>query len=438
MKKFVVYISFFILVLISCEKDRLPKVEVDDVTIQNRVSSALVAKVLFRTNEPVNGYILYWQKGTPESVAKSTIIGTNTTSHSIPLLRLSENTEYNYRIMWKTMSDPSELRTFTTKKIPDWVKNFYNEEENKIKEETKGYYLFHNKSTPACAIVVNEKGEIVWYRTSDNKIQVAKITDEGTLLTIQDDLNSKFATGNTILESTFDGDTLRLLKKGVGSVNNFFHHDMAIDNNGNIVALVEIEKNGLPGEGIEVFNPNGQKIWEWSSLDGTELPENYIQPWSNSISINNKGDYIVSFRVTSQVWKIDSETGHVIWKLGKDSDFELDTNEQFMFQHNAVETADGKITMFDNGSEEQRPKSRVLQLVLNYDQMTVQTNLSHYLPSEYFSPYMGSAEILENNDMLLASATKGKIVTLKADGTVKWILTMNDKIYRVAYFKEFL
>ncbi|MEE9349118.1 MAG: aryl-sulfate sulfotransferase [Flavobacteriaceae bacterium] len=435
MKKQIFYI-IITLFFIGCNDD-LPidkTITISSIIVENASKDALVANVLFNTNQAVSGIILYWNINELESTAKQSIIGSKTTSHTIPLLNLSESSTYNYRIKWQENDDVSDIKSFTTSAVPLFVKEFYNQADNVISEENEGYFLFHNKVLPACMIVVDNTGKMIWYRTSENKIQMARVTVKGTLLTIEDDLNNNFATGNMLIESAFGGEIISKLKKDTADVNHYFHHDAIFDENGNSVVLTEVEVGGLPGEGVEVFNPNGQKIWEWNSFDGSEVPQTYVQPWANSISIDNQGDYIVSFRGISQIWKIDSTSGNVIWKLGTGGDYTLDGNASFLYQHYASEFENGKILMFDNGGVTERPTSRLLELSLDDTAMTAITTKSHYLSSQYFSPYMGSVKIMNNNDMLIASATNGKILMLNSNGSLKWELSTVGKIYRVEHF----
>ncbi|KAK5199015.1 hypothetical protein LTR99_001054 [Exophiala xenobiotica] len=123
----------------------------------------------------------------------------------------------------------------------------------------------------------------------------------------------------------------------------------------------------------EVDVDSGKVLFEWKSLDHVDPSESYVDPstteisgsgensaspWDyfhiNSIDKNADGDYLISARHVSAVYKISGVDGHVIWRLhGAKSDYYLD-GFSFSFQHDARFVSDNEthtvISVFDNGS----------------------------------------------------------------------------------------
>ena len=123
----------------------------------------------------------------------------------------------------------------------------------------------------------------------------------------------------------------------------------------------------------EVEVEAGKVLFEWRSLDHVDPLESYVlpssteisgsgehpeSPWDyfhiNSIDKNKDGDYLISARHVSAVYKVSGADGHVIWRLnGAKSDFKLD-NFSFSFQHDARFISENDthtvISLFDNGS----------------------------------------------------------------------------------------
>lgn len=123
----------------------------------------------------------------------------------------------------------------------------------------------------------------------------------------------------------------------------------------------------------EVDVDTGEVLFEWHSLDHVDPRESYVgpstteisgsgeepgSPWDyfhiNSIDKNEEGDYLVSARHVSAVYKISGVDGHIIWRLqGAKSDYYLD-GFSFSFQHDARFVSDNEthtvISLFDNGS----------------------------------------------------------------------------------------
>ncbi|KIW48141.1 uncharacterized protein PV06_00760 [Exophiala oligosperma] len=123
----------------------------------------------------------------------------------------------------------------------------------------------------------------------------------------------------------------------------------------------------------EVDVDSGKVVFEWRSLDHVDPSESYVDPstteisgtgeapgspWDyfhiNSIDKNEDGDYLISARHVSAVYKISGVDGHVIWRLnGAKSDYHLD-GFSFSSQHDARFISENKthtvLSLFDNGS----------------------------------------------------------------------------------------
>lgn len=122
----------------------------------------------------------------------------------------------------------------------------------------------------------------------------------------------------------------------------------------------------------EVDVDSGDVLFQWKSLDHVDPSESYVNPstteisgsgeqpespWDyfhiNSIDKNADGDYLISARHVSAVYKISGIDGHVIWRLnGAKSDYHLD-DFSFSSQHDAQFISDNEthtvITVFNNG-----------------------------------------------------------------------------------------
>src|SRR5919112_1833463 len=131
----------------------------------------------------------------------------------------------------------------------------------------------------------------------------------------------------------------------------------------------------------EIDVATGTLLFEWHALGAIPLGESYRpapkkrnqfhDPYHfNSVALDADGDFIVSARHTSTIYKIDRETGKIAWRLGgKRSDFELGPEAKFNLQHDARVQPDGTITLFDNVSEDPKAKGKLSRgLALNVDE----------------------------------------------------------------------
>jgi Arylsulfotransferase (ASST) len=123
----------------------------------------------------------------------------------------------------------------------------------------------------------------------------------------------------------------------------------------------------------EIDVETGDVVFEWRSLDHIDPMEGYVPPGSteisgsgehpaspwdyfhiNSIDKNKDGDYLISARHVSAVYKISGKDGRILWRLnGAKSDYYLDGFD-FSSQHDARWISDNEdetvISLFDNGS----------------------------------------------------------------------------------------
>lgn len=124
----------------------------------------------------------------------------------------------------------------------------------------------------------------------------------------------------------------------------------------------------------EIDVRTGEVLFEWGSLDHVELDESHTppastdtggngwdrdSPWDyfhiNSIDKNVQGDYLISARHTSCIYKINGQTGEVLWRLhGNKPSFQNLDGLTFSHQHDARFIVDNEretvLSLFDNAS----------------------------------------------------------------------------------------
>jgi len=165
---------------------------------------------------------------------------------------------------------------------------------------------------------------------------------------------------------------------------------------------------------IQEFDQNHTLIFEWSSWDHLDISDytnlnltsNYIS-WmhGNSIEIDNiDSNLILSNRTSSEIIKIDRNTGAVIWFLGGPNNqfsFLNDTLNGFSMQHDVRLLENGNLTLFDNGNHRTPPISRVSEYLLDLNSMTADLIWDFIHPNNYYGVAMGSAQRLPNQNTLI-------------------------------------
>lgn len=136
----------------------------------------------------------------------------------------------------------------------------------------------------------------------------------------------------------------------------------------------------------------------------------------NSIDIMPDGDFLVSSRATSTLYKISHETGEIVWRIGgKKSNFDLPKEARFNFQHHArVHDHNGShitLSLMDNSKDPTdddifTPRSYSAGLLLSLDTVA----MTGQLIGEFPHPYMGrihkrgSAHLQPNANMFMGWA----------------------------------
>jgi hypothetical protein len=304
-----------------------------------------------------------------------------------------------------------------------------------------GFVMIHRREAPGIIVVLNAQGNIVWHHQAKNEgYKVVNYTPGKTFLCIMGAKDYETSYGSTILELSNSGDTLLFLKKGQNDFQQTIHHDVLLNPKKQIVTLcVEnkildlrsrggLEKDTVKGDGILVLDRTGNKVWKWTVFDelGPLQDLNILKnkkDWmhANSLSFDKDGNYLVSFYNNGQIWKIDVNTGKVIWKLGKGGDFEMPGRANFNQAH-AVHINDrGWMMFFDNGTENRL--SRSVALKLNEDSKKSEVVVDTWLPPQFFSDRMGSSYLVGDTSLLLCASKQKTVVLTNFKGSFLWQLT---------------
>jgi hypothetical protein len=154
-------------------------------------------------------------------------------------------------------------------------------------------------------------------------------------------------------------------------------------------------------------------------LDSPGCPPVLLSPeandWmhSNAITYDDRdGNLLLSMRHQDWIIKIDYSngwgTGDVLWRLGPEGDFTIDTTEAFPFQshqHDPNYSSDYSLSVFDNGNTrcvgDATCKSRGQVYRLDETNMTATIELNVELPEFAFA--VGSSQPLANGNYFFNS-----------------------------------
>jgi hypothetical protein len=194
----------------------------------------------------------------------------------------------------------------------------------------------------------------------------------------------------------------------------------------------------------EIDIKTGLVLFEWHALDHIPITESYFKtnakgfvydPYHlNSIALDSDGNLIVSIRDTWAVYKVNRQTGAIMWTLGSNqSNFKMGAGTSTAFQHDAIVQPDGSITMFDDGGGPPRVRAgRAVRIAINTAKGTA-TLLNQYTHSPALNTnFEGSVQLLPNGNVFVGWGQQPYLTEFSASGKTLFDarFTSNTSSYR--------
>ena len=179
----------------------------------------------------------------------------------------------------------------------------------------------------------------------------------------------------------------------------------------------------------EITIPSARVLFAWRSLDHVAIEESYTGYNGlshdyfhiNSVDVDADGHLLVSARNTWGVYKVHSETGQVLWRLGgKRSSFRMGPGTAFAWQHDARHHDEGRlISIFDNSAAPPvGPQSRALLIALDRRGRNATLVRQYTHPRRLLSPFMGNAQRLPNGNVVVGWGGLPNITEFRPGGGV--------------------
>ncbi|MGH3357258.1 MAG: arylsulfotransferase family protein [Nocardioidaceae bacterium] len=203
----------------------------------------------------------------------------------------------------------------------------------------------------------------------------------------------------------------------------------------------------------EVDIKTGKVVFEWSAIDDVPLSETWADPEDNpeepgtkqapldpyhvnSVYEDGKNGLLVSARNTSAVYRIDQKSGDLDWTLGgTGSDFEMQGNSEFAYQHDAQRQPDGTITLFDNESSPPvGDQSRGLRLAVDEKDHTAKVVRQYLPPEDRLSSSQGNMQVRANGNVVIGWGSELYYSEYTPDGKLLTDASVDGQSYRVYRF----
>ncbi|MGP4113634.1 arylsulfotransferase family protein [Streptomyces sp. 4N509B] len=178
----------------------------------------------------------------------------------------------------------------------------------------------------------------------------------------------------------------------------------------------------------EIDTATGEVTFEWRGLDHVPVEETH-EPLTgeqvdylhtNSVAYDTDGDILMSARHTSTIYKIDTDSGEVVWRFGgENGDFTFaDPGDAPSHQHDASRLPDGRLVAFDNGVGRVPEESR--GAVWELDERAMTADLVRDLRPEepIFAEFTGSHQPTANGNHLVSFGDTGTMVEFDGAGPV--------------------
>lgn len=193
---------------------------------------------------------------------------------------------------------------------------------------------------------------------------------------------------------------------------------------------------------IRRVSSTGTIVFDWGYMDAFPLTDSEanlkstVVDWvhANSIDIDEDGNYILSSRNFSEITKISSQDGSVIWRLGgKNNQFTFLDDDLYGFskQHAARILGEGHILLFDNGCGHNPPQSRAVEYVLDVENRTATLVWEYRHNPKIYSPVVSNAQRLPNGNTLIAYGSiwfcKPRILEVTPDNKPVWEIPIPQK-----------
>lgn len=317
--------------------------------------------------------------------------------------------------------------------------------------------------------IFTDQGELVWsgfsyFSAWTANFQYGRVDGQDVLFSFEGSHNSRYGHGHghiTLVDQNYE--TIKELRAGKHKIADK-HEFNIIDEKTGLIEIYQPVVRDLTPYGAsskqqwiidaifqEIDLESGKVLFEWSSLDWLS-PEESVLPvtegqagsgynssdaWDyfhiNSIDKDAEGNYLLSARDASALYKINGTSGEVIWKLGglpgiNNSSFTSDFT--FSFQHHArylhSEGPIQRISFYDNSAHGTEDKdgnevgySKTSSgKIIEVNTATWEAKLiREYLPpDDLLSKSQGSTQVLPDGHVIVNWGSSGAVTEFTEDG----------------------
>lgn len=377
--------------------------------------------------------------GAPEDDATPAVpVGSGETP--VPVLGLLPGTAYALRAVAFGHGDTvlGEELTFTTGALPSDLPRY----SAGGPDPSPGFVAF---AAGLYGLVIDNAGRVVWYR---------RFEPTGPGLNFQAQPNGRYvalpATSDPADVEPFvevdplGNETRRL--ECVGGLRPRFHDLLVEPDGGYWIMCDEVRTMDLTDVGgqaaarvtgtvVQRIDPDGALLFQWNAFDHFAITD--LDPASragatvnfthgNALDLDADGDLLVSFRSLSEITKISTASGTVLWRMGglRNEFTFLDTpSPAFVRQHGVRMTSAGLLQLLDNLGDP--AASRAERYLVDADARTVRLVTVHVANPAAQALLGGTTQELSEGRSLVAYGNGNRVEEYDASGRVVWRIDGN-------------
>jgi hypothetical protein len=302
-----------------------------------------------------------------------------------------------------------------------------------------GYVVF---AAGNYGLVIDNTGRVVWYHHFPN----------GPGLNFQPQPNGRYAARPSVaagevaswIEIAPEGTVTRTLgcERGLSPR----MHDLIAQPDGSYwmlcdeIRTVDLSAQGkstqarVLGTDVQRRSATGEVLFEWSPFDHLDIELSVLDSidlagpvinWThgNALDLDGDGNLLVSFRNLSEVTKIDTRTGAVVWRIGggrNEFTFENVNVPAFRRQHGVRAPGAGQLLLLDNLGETRG--SRAERYELDEARHAARLSGSYASSAGLIAQLGGSTQALTDGRTLVSFGTGGAVEEYDAAGNMVWRL----------------
>ncbi len=352
----------------------------------------------------------------------------------LPVLGLLPGTGYALRVVayGRGLAVLSDRREFTTDSLPLGLPSYF----ASGVDPAPGYIAF---AAGAYGLVIDNTGRVVWY----HRFAL------GPGLNFQPQPNGRYVAHPPTadpgdVEPWVELDPLGRVTRTFGCARGLQSrfHDMIAELDGSYwVMCDETRTTDLSGLGgvanakvtgtvVQHLSADGVLLFEWNPFGHFEITDldsasrtgaNVNWTHGNALDLDSDGNLLVSFRSLSEITKIDTKTGAVIWRMGglrNQFTFQGAPSTGFARQHGLRVTGPGHLMLLDNlgdpaGSQAER---YAYDATLHTAQL-----LESYTPTPPVVALLGgTTQALSGGHLLVAFGNGERVEEYDATGRMVW------------------